>query len=341
MKIAVLGASLSAQTTNHKDGEVTGYVEAFRREYSSEYKLQPQDITQFAYGGNRLSDAGLIQLEALINSRPDLCIVEPIVEDTSRGREANEQDYLYVFKRLIENNIVPIVFCVPLPLTADILKSRRFVICRDLCLKYNIPIRTVDLSKATDDGLIFNGMHTVNSTAYFLASELNNFMREITFPPEGKIATNLNLPNNIKVQPINSFNNANILSISIKFRADRKGRLNLIQKQKIGPYSPIINITIISNKPDFEIHRDVKSVWDRYCYYQRSSYVTLCDLNIEAGDGIILIDIAAVQPNYSKCNKYEGTWPNVHELRLEPLDIIYSISNCGMSYIDVNITYAS
>jgi hypothetical protein len=341
MKIAVLGASLSAQTTNHKDGEVTGYVEAFRRKNSSKFQLMPKDITQFTYGGNRLSDAGFIQLEDLIISRPDICIVEPIVEDISRGREANEQDYLYVFNRLIENDILPIVFCVPLPLGAKVLESRRYLICREICHKYKIPLKTIDLSKATNDGLIFNGLHTNTSTAYYLASELDVFMREINFIEAWESLSNLNILNNIAVQPISPFKNKNVRSVSIDFQAGSFGRLSLIQRQNIGPYSPVLSITITQKNPNASIKRQEKSVWDRYCYYQRSSYVTLCDVNVEAGDVTILIDIADTQPNYSKCSKYEGSWPKANELRLEPLGAIMSISNCSISYNNITITHTS
>lgn len=128
-KIAVLGASLSAQTVNHKTGELTGYVEAFRRMSEVELGLPSENIIQFAYGGNRLSDAGLIRLEEVIAEKPSVCIVEPIVEDVSRGSEAGEAEYLHVFNKLVSNNILPLVLCVPLPLTDPITETQRYKVC--------------------------------------------------------------------------------------------------------------------------------------------------------------------------------------------------------------------
>ncbi|KGM89513.1 hypothetical protein rosmuc_00104 [Roseovarius mucosus DSM 17069] len=60
MKIAILGASVSAQTITHNTGEVTGYAEVMRREHTG--ALGTCVIKQFTYPGNRLSDGGLLRL---------------------------------------------------------------------------------------------------------------------------------------------------------------------------------------------------------------------------------------------------------------------------------------
>ena len=340
MKIAFLGASLSAQTVNHKTGEITGYVEAFRQKYAKTLQINPKDIGQFAYGGNRLSDAGFIRLEELIKTKPDLCVVEPIVEDVSRGVEANELDYVHVFKRLIENNITPLVFCVPLPIDTKVLESPRYNFCYKVCSKYDIPMKTVDLSKAHAAGLVFKGLHTNNSTAEFLASQLSDFIQVTNSIAVQKNLSNIDFKSCISIQELANSNTKNIRSISVDFKARKAGRLTLIQKQNIGPYSPILDISISQESSNEKLIRKEKSVWDRFCYYQRSSYVTICDVQLEAGTGNILINISDKKPKYTTCKKFEGNWPNLSELKLDPLGVITSISNFEIDFIDLKLDYS-
>ena len=60
------------------------------------------------------------------------------------------------FKKLIANNILPVVLCVPLPLTDDVTETQRHKVCKRLCEQYHIPILSVDLTAAVDSGVVFD-----------------------------------------------------------------------------------------------------------------------------------------------------------------------------------------
>ena len=55
MKLAIFGASVSAQGLNHATKEVTGYAEVLRRDYAA--RLGLSEVRQITYAGNRASDA--------------------------------------------------------------------------------------------------------------------------------------------------------------------------------------------------------------------------------------------------------------------------------------------
>lgn len=328
-RIAVLGASLSAQTVNHKSGELTGYVEAFRRSFCKRLGVNPENIVQFAYGGNRLSDAGIIRLEDVIKFRPTICLIEPIVEDTSRGRDATDIEVEYVLRRLIEESILPVVFCVPLPLSLKVTSSERYKRCLTVCEKMGVPIKEVDLSPAVSRGLTFNGLHTVRETAEFLASELWNFLSGIDI---NKALKGLRYTKSIEpllsIERIAQEMNNAWESVQIDFNAESDGHLILIQKQNIGPFSPVLEVTVKD-----ELNRMVQtsqvSVWDRFCYYQRSSYVTLCDVSLKKNNGSIVVQMSeSATPDYQSCPKLKGKLPAIDQLRLDPIGPFFVISTC-------------
>tara|TARA_Y100001970_G_scaffold122281_1_gene151587 strand:+ start:12398 stop:13492 length:1095 start_codon:yes stop_codon:yes gene_type:complete len=339
--IAVLGASLSAQTVNHKTGELTGYVEAFRQRCKKEFALPPEQVIQFAYGGNRLSDAGLIRLEEVIEAKPSICIVEPIVEDVSRGSEADEAEYLYVFKKLIANNILPVVFCVPLPLIVNVRQTQRYKACRKLCEQYQIPILTVDLDDAVDSGVVFDGLHTRSEGAIFVANALFEFMRELPIKQSLKRLQSLKSlpPSSFAFKRVDTGQGRPWRSLQFAFHVEKPFRLKVLQRQNIGPFSPVLNVSTIDPKTNVVSSTKKVSVWDRYCYYQRSSFVVLCDLELSGESGVIKIEVANDAPDYKKCSKFSGTWPSENERRLEPISPLFMLANCQIEVAKLSMEY--
>ena len=331
--IGVLGASLSAQTVNHKTGELTGYVEALRRSYADALGVVPENIQQFAYGGNRLSDAGLILLDEVIDAKPDICILEPVVEDVSRGREITSADFLYVIRKLTENGILPIVFRVPLPLETNVASSDRYVLSGEICERYAIPLITSDLSKAIEAGMEFNGLHTLKDTAQFLAEELGKYLLSLNLNDAWRSLSAQNrLPvSKIKVVKLDDVGTTQWSTLSFQFSASQESHLVLLQKQNIGPFSPVLQIAVKGSDGQ-EVAHSLQSVWDRFCYYQRSSFVTLCNVDLPKGGGIITVEIAnEYAPNYNSCKKFEGKWPNAQGRKIDPIGVIHCITQSDTS----------
>lgn len=339
--IAVLGASLSAQTVNHKTGELTGYVEAFRQRCKKEFALPPEQVKQFAYGGNRLSDAGLIRLEDVIEAKPSICILEPIVEDVSRGSEAGDAEYLYVFKKLIANNILPVVLCVPLPLTDDVTETQRYKVCKRLCEQYHIPILSVDLTAAVDSGVVFEGLHTRSEGATFVANALFEFIRALPIKQRLKRLLSLKSlpPSSYTFKRIDTEQVSRWHSLQFSFRVEKPFRLKVIQRQNIGPFSPVLNISTIDPKTNVVMGTRKVSVWDRYCYYQRSSFVILCDIELAGLSGVVKIEVAADDPDYRKCSKFNGTWPLASERRLDPISPLFILADCQIDVSELSFEY--
>jgi hypothetical protein len=161
MKIAVLGASVSAQVSS--DGEITGYVEFFRREILE--KSREVEVKQFCYPGNRLSDAGIVMVSQIVDYMPDVCIVEPIVEDISRGVNSSNFDILYVYDKLINAGILPITLILPWPENNKELPAYRII--KEIHHKYPIRLIEFDLPDGFSRDDYFSGPHTKKAEGYF------------------------------------------------------------------------------------------------------------------------------------------------------------------------------
>lgn len=117
MKLAILGASVSAQSRNHVSGEITGYSEVLLLSHAK--NLGISEIRRFTYSGNRLSDGGLIQSIAVRDYRPDYCIVEPNIEDESRGWAVTEDELKFIYKNIATSGARPINLFLPDHITLD------------------------------------------------------------------------------------------------------------------------------------------------------------------------------------------------------------------------------
>lgn len=340
LKICVLGASLSAQTVNHKTGEVTGYVEAFRRKYSADFGVEDNGILQFAYGGNRLSDAGLIRLEELIRTKPDICILEPFVEDDSRGKDASTEVYIYVFQELLKAGIVPVVFGVPLPVTKNVALTARVKNCLEVCNRFNIPLKIVDLNLAIEQGITFNGLHTEREGANYLAAELRDFLENTDIKQQLNILkkTIKFSPSSIVIKELDETCEKAYRRLVIVYQAKVNTNIVLLQKQNIGPFSPVLKVTISASDNGTYNATAYKSVWDRHCFYQRSSFVTLCDVDSGLGEATLTVEISDRQPKYSECSKHSGSWPELNERKLVPIGPLVALTDDNVEVLSVTYT---
>lgn len=102
MKLAFIGASVTAQGTHHQSGEITGYREILSKKIIE--NLAFDTIRSFTHSGNRMSDGGLINLIEIINFKPDICIIEPLIEDKSRGDKVLIEEIYFFYEALLEHN---------------------------------------------------------------------------------------------------------------------------------------------------------------------------------------------------------------------------------------------
>jgi len=331
MRYGIMGASLSAQTVRHDTGEVVGYVEFLRRHQSRRLNTNPDNIKQYTYGGNRLSDGGLIRFKEILADRPDVCILEPLVEDGSRGRWTKPNEILDIYGQLIQNEIIPVTFLVPLPAGRSASEIPITQTIKQLCNKYNLPLFEANINHIVNAGGQFQGVHTSPSSGALLAEQLAYFLfsldfkallnhcRGLTFPPMTLFFETLSPP---------SLNKVNHIRIDISPANASQFQLRIIQKQQIGKRSPVISTKIYKNGTQQDILQSQEiSVWDPHCHYDRDSFVTLCNDTIELDNAITIeTSVAPVRPKYETCKREVDSWPLENERSLFPKGDLILIS---------------
>lgn len=324
-KIAFLGASVTQQTRARETGEMTGYVEAFRENHSA--GLGFEEVIALAYPGNRLTDAGLILAQQVLEQKPDVVILELTVEDRSRGCDFDERHLIYLTQMFISNEILPVFFAMPKPDRDDPNEDfvseliRCFAEGADLlfCAPH-LPPGSLRSDYYRD------GIHTNIEGALYYADGLAKFLQEFAGKGMGKkqfgfpirrltefLRSIMGYGNlfrkhakptdlGIHVMSVKTPKSGDFKTIVIRNHAPKQagGTIRIIQNQEIGRHSPVIDVEVLTTSGDWRTHQT--SIWDPYCHYTRHSYVTL--VKVDGHDfKTIRITVASTLPNYADCRR--------------------------------------
>ena len=172
-KVAFLGASLTAQHINHKDKKPTGYC-YFLEKYLCSSGIS--DVRRFTYPGARFEFGAWINLDKIIEYKPDCIFLELCVEDGSNKNQLGERlkDYYFFLRKLVEEDICPALLLIKVDdASADVAKA-----LKNLTRKINIP--ACEASKEVIENMSgkFNGVHTTTLSAALLANEWKDFIYE-------------------------------------------------------------------------------------------------------------------------------------------------------------------
>jgi hypothetical protein len=298
MKIAFLGASVTAQTFAHQSGELTGYVEAFKKHHATHCGFS--EVLSYAWSGNRLSDAGMVCIHLMLQDKPDVAILEPLIEDHTRGRDFSPKHIEYFFYSCTTSGILPIVFALPKPGGLAPFNHLNYDLLNSYCKDRNLPIIPIIMPNQFDRDLFYRDtVHTRKLGAEYYAQSLANALPAIVskglqdIDSSGCVST-------LKVNCIQSDPKSKIHSVVIRNLDPQSsnGYFLLLQKQKIGDFSPVIETSfqwLSGNHSSYN-----SSIWDPYCYYERLSYVTLAES--DRSDFVSIgISVANIDPQYENC----------------------------------------
>jgi len=323
MKLAILGASVSAQKANYQTGEVTGYQEVLRYEAGSVGISEVMDCT---YPGNRASDGGLICSQFVADGCPDICIFEPNVEDRSRGVHVVEDEILFIYSVLVNSNIKPILLL--LPTGHDLSPKTRpdYDIHFNVARRLNVPIIEIDLSDERDSARLFRGVHTSPEGARIYAHRIMIELERMLAEPRTWSALPEHVPTRTILQrvPYEARGEVRDMRFMISFDAsDGPEQIRIIQKQEIGPFSPVIDVAV-----DGRVERS--SVWDPYCHYARQSYVTIFNASISS-PAELEVSVSAQDPEYDRCRREGASFPPPEHRYMSPRGDIYLVSQTQMN----------
>ncbi|MEP6501924.1 MAG: hypothetical protein ABJD97_01230 [Betaproteobacteria bacterium] len=320
MKVAVLGASVSAQTVRHDTGEVAGYCEVLRRQWLG--AIGAASLTQICYAGSRLSDGGLYRVGHVIGHQPDICIVEPLVEDNRRGRATTRDEAVFVYRSLLRRRILPVVLFLPDPAKRTPRKWANFELHQDLCQVLGLPCIEVDLSAAGDLDGMFVGLHTRLGGAELYAREIVNGLQAIGDRPaiiEKALQAAAEMRLGLHETTVATPERARVSTIALSVRPRTPGEFGyrVVQAQQVGPFSPKIAVDASGPPTQGEA---LRSVWDPYCHFERRAWPVLDDRHVGA-PGLartVTITLSPFDPDYATSLRAVASWPGVVDRSLRP-----------------------
>lgn len=295
-KIAFFGASVTAQTYARGTGELTGYVEAFKKDHAS--ALGFEEVIVHSYPGNRLTDAGIILAQKILKQKPDIVILELTIEDYTRGLDFDERHLSHLYHIFISKGILPVLLAFPKPDGIAPYGYPPYEKVRKFADVMNLPMCVIELPADVERSDYYRDTcHTTTAGAHFYADSLARFLNEpvVTKWKRRKVDSDAF---RFIVRKVGSAQTRNFRSIIVQnlSPSEAEGSLYLIQNQKIGSYSPVVDIeiTMVSGE---RITREL-SIWDPYCYYVRHSHVALVQLDRK--DFVkIVIRVSPRLPNYA------------------------------------------
>lgn len=319
MKIAVLGASVSHQTVHHQTGAITGYCEVIRREHLVE--IGADELLQITYPGNRFSDGGIIRMRDVLIAKPDICIIEPLIEDVSRGVEATREEVEYVYGELLRHGIQPLaLFLAEPPHRLSPRLVGGYELHKAVCEKFSIPMVEIDLTNIEHLESMFVSVHTLLPGANLYARKVVEALKSLP----AKDARLPREPSDIQVHVDPYRGGPTYRRNQLIIESDNDCMARIIQKQSIGPHSPLLDV---EQNNGTEINREVRSVWDPYCHYSRDSFVTIFSGTIQPGTTTISFSCSETAPPHERARHPLTAWPSAVAKELRPLGPWHLITN--------------
>jgi hypothetical protein len=321
MKVAVFGASVSAQTVRHGTDEITGYCEVLRRRWLK--AIGATSLTQICYPGSRLSDGGLYRVADLIEHAPDLCLFEPLIEDGSRGRTVTAGEAEFVYRSMLRNRILPVALFLPNPAVRTPRKWGTYPLHKRICNAIGLPCIEVDLGTSGDITGRFNGVHTHLSGAELYADEIVRGLQAIgdhRSLAEQAFAAAAKLQPPLYETLVETPARKTVSTVTLRLHPRTAGtfRYRAVQPHQIGPFSPVVAVQANGASSQGDL---LRSVWDPYCSYERRTYLVLDDRSVtESGVACtVTISISSADPDYAKVRQPVERWPMAHERSLRPV----------------------
>lgn len=262
--------------------------------------LSDYNIEIHGYGGMHLNDAGIFYIDKVLHNNPKYCIIDWVSTGyIEYNKEFTEYIETIIYK-CYNKKCIPIFLILP---RRDITEERINMYNKliDICKKYKCNyIYIQDYIKDTKD-MLKDDVHLTEYGGVEYAKIIYNKLMSII-----KVKQQFySLP---KKTRFNGISNVNVKTLKFKLNGTIFGIEN-----KIGPYSPYVNI-YKNNK----LYREER-IWDKHCFYERTH---INFKNITANNDIIEIKISNKPVEYEECTR-KNNWNNIKK-QLKLLTLYYS-----------------
>jgi hypothetical protein len=299
MLVHLFGASVTGQAFHHKTGEATGYAVHLKDKLLSAYKDSEVQVT--AAPSSHFNDAGYCLLPEVINSRPDILVLE---WHTTGSVAFDDLLWRSAIGLIRASNIKTIIAILPKRTNFEAkIENPNVAQARDI-IGGNISILNLySHEEFNPDIHLRDEGHTTPAGGEFyagvLASNIINILSQDEDSPSPEASPILpgekeRIPSVDKYTFGNNF--VSCQSISFVVSPD-SSTINprIILHGKIGPFSPIICL----RKGGKDISKI--SIWDSWCHFTRANYTPISLGPAFSTPQDFQINITSETPAYEKC----------------------------------------
>ncbi len=343
MKVVCFGASVTAQSTNHSTGEVTGYVDALISLYHSENSSV--EFSRIAAGSSHFNEAGFLLFDTVLESNPDIVIFD---WHTTSSDVWNQKLVDAVYWKIKQSTVYFLIAIFPrrtniangtVPFSVKQIEKYSTLANLDILNFYGNHDIGIHIASYLRDEV-----HTNSLGAVAYAKEIKKVLDAITpklrfsssEPRHSSIGSERNPTGNqspshapgfdtglaedrLKIQSDRLQLLQKIRSVSFSIMPDKSfGELILVFHHTVGPFSPVVLV-----KSDSGMCLS-KSLWDPYCHYSRKTFQKVFSGHtINLPCATFTIEIVSHLPDYSTCRR-DYDFSSVTE-RYMDIDSIYVI----------------
>jgi len=300
MRLHLFGASVTAQSIHHKTGEAVGYAEHLKERLSSVYNELEVEVT--AAGSSHFNDAGYCLLPEVIDSRPDILILD---WHTTCLATFDDRLWKAAIGLIRESGIKTIITIFPklscfeahkerpnVAQARDVVGGNIFLLNLSLCKDFNPAIHLRDEVHTTSAGGAFYAEALVSKICSILTKEeeVSSDLESPFFLSDEKES----IPSVSKY----AFGLDFVSCQNISFVVSPDSNLykpSLVLHGKIGPFSPIVRL-LKSGEYLSKI-----SVWDPWCSWTRTNYTSVPLSGPYAISEEYQLEVADEVPAYFEC----------------------------------------
>ncbi|KAA8610001.1 SGNH/GDSL hydrolase family protein [Salipiger aestuarii] len=319
VNLVFFGASVTEQSEHHATKERTGYVNVFEEEMAEAAGYR---VSRISAGSSDLMDAGVVYTERVIAQKPDICVIDWVTPSLT---ECDPRIVRQVYYRLMEHDILPVTVLLPrkdrvqkdIPIAVEMARiSEEFDLPFFDALDY---LGDIDL-----DTILRDTVHTNEAGAKAYAQVMQQILQKVEkrskpFPPCVPPFQVLTVESPRK-PPLIARN------IDIRVRPAVSGPVEfcLVMEQRVGPYSPILDVEVASGAGDLE-SVETYPIFDPWCHRERQCIKRIT--NWQKTDDLSRIRLSAMDRTPGLVQKIDAPPVAPNERHLKPRGDLFIIAD--------------
>ncbi|WP_156943944.1 hypothetical protein [Roseivivax isoporae] len=323
--VTFFGASVTEQSVHHRTHERTGFVNVFAEDFA---EANGFIVSRVSAGSSDITDGGIVYTEKVIELRPDVCVLDWVTPATIK---CDPRVIEQIVHRLLEHNILPVA--VFFPRTDRVQKETP--IAREIHRIFNdLMLPLYDIADRLDGVPLEKILRDTVHTNCFGARVYAEIILDILLETDLELFDVPKRPPPLYVNRVSSDSSppAAARNVSIVPCKGIDGPLEffVVLEQRVGPYSPLLDVNMVSGMGVSPERLETYSVLDPWCHRERQCIKRITGWHHADGLRKIILSCSSSMPPLAKRLdlKDGGTSPR----HLKPRGDMFVVSNRRVSF---------